>query len=283
VAAFLKIPHPGKPPAAQELEEYVAYAVEARRRVKEQMNKRKPDDEFARIYLSYFRADGSEVVVYCPESKDAPATQSPARRSLDAGSGRPVPQQAVEYEIPAQLPPAPSAQTTPAPSTVPDVDSRTELREQHFTILYGDAGYTYDSLIGPYLVGAKAVAIEDPYIRASHQVANLVRFCETVSKCPSVRQVTLITSYDEQTNLAELNERLEELKQSLVELDIVLDVRINENLHDREIRLDNGWIIKLGRGLDIYQKPDSRYAIGFSDFSLRKCLETKVDIFRVVA
>ena len=27
----------------------MAYAIECRRRVKEQMNKRKPDDEFARI------------------------------------------------------------------------------------------------------------------------------------------------------------------------------------------------------------------------------------------
>ena len=66
-------------------------------------------------------------------------------------------------------------------------------------------------------------------------------------------------------------------------IDIVLEVRVNENLHDREIRLDNGWIIKLGRGLDFYQKPESWFAIGASDFSLRKCLETKVDIFRADA
>jgi ATP-dependent Lon protease len=47
----------------------------------------------------------------------------------------------------------------------------------------------------------------------------------------------------------------------------------------REIRLDNGWCIKIGRGLDFYQKPDSWYAIGANDFSLRPCLETKVDIY----
>jgi hypothetical protein len=28
-------------------------------------------------------------------------------------------------------------------------------------------------------------------------------------------------------------------------------------LHDREIRLDNGWIVKIGRALDIYQKNQS--------------------------
>jgi ATP-dependent Lon protease len=80
-----------------------------------------------------------------------------------------------------------------------------------------------------------------------------------------------------------MQEKLGDLKQSLVELDIVLDVEFNPILHDREIRIDNGWVIKIGRGLDFYQRPNSRYEIGASDLSLRKCLETKVDIFRAKA
>ncbi len=73
-----------------EFDEYVESAVECRRRVKEQMNRRKPDDEFARINLSYHRADGSEVVLFRPESKAAAATQQPFRRKLglDIGRGR---------------------------------------------------------------------------------------------------------------------------------------------------------------------------------------------------
>jgi ATP-dependent Lon protease len=63
-------------------------------------------------------------------------------------------------------------------------------------------------------------------------------------------------------------------------IDVVLDIKLNENLHDREIRLDNGWTIKIGRGLDFYQKPDSWFSVGANEYSLRKCLETKVDIFR---
>src|SRR5690606_10243382 len=82
VCAFLKILHPIGSPTDEEFEEYVAYAVECRRRVKEQMNKRKPDDEFANINLSYVNGQGAETVVYCPESKDAPATQAPSRRQL---------------------------------------------------------------------------------------------------------------------------------------------------------------------------------------------------------
>ena len=71
-----------------------------------------------------------------------------------------------------------------------------------------------------------------------------------------------------------------QLRQSLLEQDVELEINVNPNLHDREIRLDNGWVIKIGRGLDFYQRPSSWFEIGAMDMSLRKCLETKVDIFR---
>lgn len=84
VAAFLKILHPAGAPTDEEFEQYVSYAVEARRRIKEQMNKRKSDDEYARIDLSYINAKGEAIVVYCPESKSAAATQDPVRRNIHA-------------------------------------------------------------------------------------------------------------------------------------------------------------------------------------------------------
>jgi ATP-dependent Lon protease len=61
---------------------------------------------------------------------------------------------------------------------------------------------------------------------------------------------------------------------------VVLDIELSETIHDRGIWIDNGWIVKIGRGLDFYQKPDGWFAVGANDFSLRKCLETKVDIYR---
>ncbi|MBP8276738.1 MAG: BREX system Lon protease-like protein BrxL [Propionivibrio sp.] len=268
VCAFLKILHPNGPPTDDEFEEYVAYAIEYRRRVKEQMNKRKPDDEFARINLSYFKASGEEVVVFCPESKDALATQEPARRRLRQTDERPA--EAVEVQ--------PAAAYSPA---VPTPPSPAELREQHFTILYGDTGYSYDSIIGPYLRGAKSVVIEDPYIRLQHQIQNFVRFCETVVKAGTVKKISLTTGYDDKIQLATITEKLDELRQSLLELDIELEVQFNPNMHDREIRIDNGWVIKIGRGLDFFQKPGGWFEVGVHDLSLRKCLETKVDIFRI--
>ena len=97
VAALVKLLHPGADPSAAELSDYMAYAVEGRRRVKEQMNKRKADEEFGRINLSYFDHNGQEVIVFCPESKNAEATQHPQRKSLPGVINR----SAVEAPAPA--------------------------------------------------------------------------------------------------------------------------------------------------------------------------------------
>lgn len=272
LCGMLKILHPDGAPSDEEFAEYATYAIECRRRVKEQMNKRKPDDEFAMIDLSYIDSDGHEVVVTCPESEGAMATLDPSRRTL---VDEPETADATINNVPPQMEDTSSAGPSDRGAAVHE-----ELFERHFTIAYGDTGYTYDSILAPYLVGAKSVLIEDPYIRMPHQIANFVRFCETVVKSPTVREIQLVSSYDDRTDMAMLNERLDELKQSLLEIDIVLKISLNEQLHDREIRTDNGWVVKIGRGLDFYQKPEGWFSIGANDFSLRPCLETKVDIYR---
>ncbi|TGM19321.1 BREX system Lon protease-like protein BrxL, partial [Leptospira selangorensis] len=151
VASFLKILHPVGNPTDEEFEEYVSYAIECRRRIKEQMNKRKSDDEFAKIQLSYFNSKEEEVIVYCPESKSADATQNPTRKDINHSdqnesrdnsvsdiSKNPIYHSSVQdtsktIQLNESLP------VTVAPS------------EQHFTILYGATGYSYDSILGPYL------------------------------------------------------------------------------------------------------------------------------------
>ena len=275
VCAFLKILHPNDAPTDSEFEEYVAYAVEVRRRVKEQMNKRKTDDEFANINLSYINAAGQEIVVFCPESRTASATQQPSRRSIHSVSGQEHNVSSVAVAEPIAASPPTVVEAAPTERSV-----EPEAAEQHYTIHYGDTGHSYESIILPYLKGAKTVSIDDPYIRANHQVQNFVRFSEAVIKSPTVRSIVLTTSFDKDTDIKELAARLDELKQSLIEIDVALVVNVNENLHDREIIIDNGWVIKIGRGLDFFQKPDSWYGIGASDLSLRRCLETKVDIFK---
>jgi ATP-dependent Lon protease len=282
VCAFLKILHPTGSPTDEEFEEYVAYAVECRRRVKEQMNKRKPDDEFAHIDLSFLNAQGQEIVVYCPESKDATATQQPLRRQLNEKFAPELDVKAETIQEPPLSITTPTYYVEPTHPIVLPAVLPPELIERHFTIMYGDIGYSYESIMGPYLQEAKAVVIEDPYIRLQHQIQNFVRFCELAVKVGTIKKIILTTSYDDKTQLAEIADKMEELKQSLIELDLELEVKLNPNIHDREIKIDNGWTIKIGRGLDFYQKPGGWFEIGSNDFNLRKCLETKVDIFKSI-
>ncbi|MEL7499025.1 MAG: BREX system Lon protease-like protein BrxL [Planctomycetota bacterium] len=263
VCAYLKMLHPDGSPSDEEFDEYVAYAVEMRRRVKEQMNKRKPDDEFANINLSYFNKDGKEVVVYCPESKGVSEVQQPTKPSTSGDSAETT------------------STTTPVqPITDTPVAESTEPKEQHFKIRYGETGHSYETIIAPYLAGAKEVVIEDAYIRKTHQVGNLVRLCEAITKQPTIKKIVLVTKFDNNEELAEVQPKLEDLQQSLLDFDVALDIKISPELHDREIRIDNGWIIKIGRGLDFYQAPDSYFDIGSNDLTLRKCRETNVDIFK---
>lgn len=44
-------------------------------------------------------------------------------------------------------------------------------------------------------------------------------------------------------------------------------------------RFNNGWLVKIGRGLDIY-KPIGKYTVGSYSYHLRPCRKTIVDIFK---
>jgi len=165
LCALVKLLHPVEEPTPTELDEYMAYVVEGRRRVKEQMNKRKPDDEFAMINLSYFNSKGEEVIVYCPESRSAKATQTPLRRVLPGGS---IPASPAKSEASKQ-PETPSlfeeALAKPPSSPIakePELSAPLQLKEKHFKIYYGDKGHTYDSIFGDYLQGVKVITVEDP-------------------------------------------------------------------------------------------------------------------------
>jgi ATP-dependent Lon protease len=233
------------------------------------MNKRKPDDEFARINLSFIRTDGTEAIVWCPESRTAVATQHPSRRTLQTDE---------QSNILGTLRQKPEKQES---SSIATVEPVAELAERHFTIFYGDIGYSFDSMFGDYLANAKEMVVEDPYVRLTHQVNNFVRLCETAVRRGTIKKISLVTSFEDEEQRRDVEGKLVDLAQSLLEFDVVMDWKIKGALHDREIRLDNGWVVKIGRGLDIYQKPQSWYELGASDLNLRKCLETKVDIFRV--
>jgi len=270
VCAFLKILHPGADPTPQELDEYVAYAIEGRRRVKEQLNKRKPDDEFAHIQLSFFRSNGGEQIVFCAESKNAEATQRPMRD----GEKPTVPVPSAQVELPTLPTATASGMPTPVTPAAP------VPKERHYRIHFGATGFTYETIFGEYLIGADEIVVEDPYLRAHHQILNFLRFCETAIRIHRPKKIRLVTRFDNDLEKDEAMGKFTTITESLKQYDVQLEVQTSSKLHDREIRLSSGWTVKIGRGFDIYQKPDDWLTVGANDLALRPCLETTVDIFQ---
>uniref|UniRef100_A0A8C9AI66 MIT domain-containing protein 1 n=1 Tax=Prolemur simus TaxID=1328070 RepID=A0A8C9AI66_PROSS len=142
-------------------------------------------------------------------------------------------------------------------------------------------GFSYESLFQEYLnETVTEVWIEDPYIRNTHQLYNFLRFCEMLIKRPcKVKTIHLLTCLDKSSKKEYQISSLEEIKESLSNHGVLLELEYSSSIHDREIRFNNGWMIKIGRGLDYFKKPQGNFYLGYCDFDLRPCHETTVDIF----
>ena len=72
-----------------------------------------------------------------------------------------------------------------------------------------------------------------------------------------VRSIVLVTTKDEPRQLAinQQEARLDEIRLSLAQRRVQLVIKYDPKLHDREITFSNGWIVKIGRGLDYFKKP----------------------------
>lgn len=263
VSAFIKIIHPSGDPTEQEFNDIVEFAIEGRRRVKEQMNKMKPDDEFALIDLSYFTSDGKEVIVYCPESKNVKATQNPRKSELMTE------EILVEDSLENHN------------NTDKFIKKSNQLEEKRIKILYGDTGYGYETLFKDYLNGATEIVVEDAYIRQKHQINNFLRLCEIIVKIGDCKKLKLITSADDEEQRKENILVFDQIINNLFEYGIEFIYVFSDILHDREIKLNNGWHIKMGRGLDYFQSLAGNYfQIGINDLDLRPCLETSFDFYK---
>lgn len=173
-----------------------------------------------------------------------------------------------------------SEATTEVTTQVVTAPIEVSFQEQHYEIPDGATGFTYERIFRPYIDTAEEIQIEDPYIRKPFQIDNLLRFCALAVRIGTVKKIGLVTGEDFGEDVDEINGRLETLRRDLAGRSIDFTWRRDGKIHDREIRLDNGWIIKVGRGLDFYQKPDSWVSVAAADFSLRSCRQTKVDVFK---
>eukprot|EP00054_Salpingoeca_dolichothecata_P039290 m.15691 g.15691 ORF g.15691 m.15691 type:complete len:247 (+) comp9910_c0_seq1:31-771(+) len=162
--------------------------------------------------------------------------------------------------------------------------SSTRKHEKTFNIDQGQVGCSYSVIFRPYLSTATSVTIRDPYIRRPHQIANLIRFLE-MCKHARIGAVHLITSQDEGHAGSQQVDRLKSVQGSCKRHSINFTCEYEAKLHDREVVFDNGWIVKIGRGLDYFQPPEGEgYTfLGAYDFDLRPCKATTVDIFKLTA
>ena len=153
------------------------------------------------------------------------------------------------------------------------------LQEKNLTFRMGQTGVTYQSLFADYLKDATEITIEDPFIRTNWQVRNLMEFMTMLIDTRDVDdlKVHLITN-EEEEKIPELIEKLDDIKDDMTGYGIEFDYKFRE-FHDRCIKTDNGWVISLGRGLDIYEKY-SPYSVAAARPSKRKCKEFMVTFTR---
>ena len=122
-----------------------------------------------------------------------------------------------------------------------DIDAAKDAGNFHEQIRISEnsSGHSYQSLFGHFLdCDVKSIHIEDPYIRAHHQIVNFLRFVELViKKCSNIKKMHLVTKIDTSPQLSEeqiakLNEICDEVKNHKIEL----SYEFSQSLHDRQIK-----------------------------------------------
>ena len=104
-------------------------------------------------------------------------------------------------------------------------------------------GWSYRRLFADYLQGCSGIIIRDPYIRAFHQVRNLVEFLRMVNEITPIGDevtVHLITGSDQDSFGG-------------TSTPFTWEIDASPNFHARSISTDHGWKITLDRGLDLFQ------------------------------
>ncbi|RSX52433.1 BREX system Lon protease-like protein BrxL [Bifidobacterium callimiconis] len=270
-SGLMKLIYPTGEASADEMEPLLRCAIEGRKRVKDQLCR--IDSTMAEVDFSYTRRGAAEATAVrtleeteyprlywrgrpdededmgeTTEGTDAESTsgdsvQSPASRTEPVASGN--------AESHAAPQPKLSAREQLALKAKP---GRREYQE-------GQHGVSYDKLFGPWICKAKSITICDAYIRKAYQIRNLAEFLETVlrftDRTEEIR-VHLITSRDNPPDERQ-DDDLAYIQENYRQLGIVFSYEFSGSIHDRSIRTDTGWVIDLGRGLDIYQRYDAEW------------------------
>jgi len=236
-SGLIKVIFPHGEYSEKEAQSILEFAIENRKRVKDQL--RKMDETFERVDFTYTnRKSGKKTFVQTLEYLEN-------KELLGLEEEEPMPE---------------------APEPEPKNDEPgcgMELKEGQRIIRDNQSGISYDLLFGANLEGATEITLTDPYIRLPYQLRNFMEFARLIAvrkNNPGEVKLHLITNNNE-AFINNSKEAFREITDSLESLGIIFTYKFDENTHDRSIVLDNGWKIILGRGLDIFQKTNGWYDI----------------------
>lgn len=236
-SGLMKLLYPHGDASAEEIEEILRFAIEGRKRVKDQILR--IDSTMTDVKFGYLDKTGTWYPVYTLEEDEYPTYYHRERR--EGGEET-----------------AASSNSTSAPATDTPAEPEPMLFEGHRDFQENQRGVSYATLLVPHLRGARQITITDPYIRQFHQARNLMELIEAIASTKDAADevdVKLITSEStaSEDKVRKQLELLLRVKTSAAVAGINFDVSFDNTIHDRSIITDTGWKILLGRGLDIFQ------------------------------
>lgn len=252
-SGLMKIIYPNKVATSEEKEELLKFAMEGRKRVKDQIVRL--DSTFPATDFSYTRKSGEKVDVMTLEeiqyNEIYYGTDIVAKITSTSDT------ETLFYE---------DAKNIEKRTNTENEMNKEKLKEQHLTFNEGQMGVSYERLFANYIKGAKRITVVDPYIRNVFQILNFMEFLELVeqNKADSDEVVVeLVTSIDENYQTTQ-EDNFATIKTSCFVMGIKFSYRFDSSIHARSITTDTGWKILLDRGLDIYQPCERKDFFAFT-------------------
>jgi ATP-dependent Lon protease len=231
-SGLMKILFPETEATATEIEEILKFAIEGRKRVKDQLIR--IDPTYSNVHFAYQDTSGNSQKVETLEEKEYPRYY--------------------HQEIKTE--------------TLPE--NQDDLQEMSQQIEENQKGISFDILLGKYLKNAHNITIIDRDIRTYEQIKNLMELLETVIKFKSEDEeitLNLITQEDEVNNNQQ-KDAFSRITQSCLSVGINFKYslkRQEEITQGCQIITDHGWEILLSEGLDIFQKYEQNDLFTFTN------------------
>lgn len=294
-SGLMKIIFPGKDATVEEEERILEFAMELRKRVKDQIYR--IDETFARTHFRFRKKGGTWHEVTTLEEVNFPRTyHSRDKVPLDEEENRSATDLAAT-PTPASTTPgvADGSVATQEPDTdvpEPKLAEQAQISSEpfigHREYRENQRGLSYERLFGPYLDGVQKVEIIDPYIRKFYQCRNLMEVLEVILShfdysVPEV-SVHLTTVRDDEFFGSKQDDYLQQIAEAMspLGLSFTFDYDESRTIHDRKMVINDTWEILLGRGLDIWQYFDSgnAFAVETNVPEVRKVKEFGITYLR---